>query len=211
MSMIKQMNEQMLAEQADVQAWKKVLTENCVALNMSADTVTVLAESAEEFLGQLALLVQNNKLAKDADDTKLRDSITMLTVLDLLRNPQSREATGINTVKGYLNIINGISRGLDKNGIEVKVMSDLDQMKDEHGKNGMDVRAQYIKLALSNDNAELLKKIKLLSSQYSQITGKLNTLAKQPEQAAAKQPAQVKPQPQQAAPAQQPAGQPASA
>ena len=209
MSMIKQMNEQMLAEQADVQAWRKVLTENCVALNMSADTVTVLAESAEEFLGQLALLVQNNKLAKDADDTKLRDSITMLTVLDLLRNPQSREATGINTVKGYLNIINGISRGLDKNGIEVKVMSDLDQMKDEHGKNGMDVRAQYIKLALSNDNAELLKKIKLLSSQYSQITGKLNTLAKQPEQAAAKQPAQVKPQ--QAAPAQQPAGQPASA
>jgi hypothetical protein len=173
--LIQRMNNELLIEQAAIQSWISVITENCNQLQILGTNINTLVESAEEFLGQLSVNLSNGKLPKEQNDIKLRDSMTMLTVLDLLRNPQSRKELNVNTIKGYLSIVDGVSRNLDKNGIEIQVMKELDRMTSVDGKNGMDVRDEYIKQAVADDLTPLIQQVKKLGSQYQQIQAKLKT------------------------------------
>jgi hypothetical protein len=173
--LIQRMNNELLIEQAAIQSWISVITENCNQLQILGTNIDTLVESAEEFLGQLSVNLSNGKLPKEQNDIKLRDSMTMLTVLDLLRNPQSRKELNVNTIKGYLSIVDGVSRNLDKNGIEIQVMKELDRMTSVDGKNGMDVRDEYIKQAVADDLTPLIQQVKKLGSQYQQIQAKLKT------------------------------------
>lgn len=176
MKLIKQINEQVIQEEAVLTAAVAVLVENCSNLNITKKEVSTLTESAGEFLNQLAANLANGKLPKEPTDLSLRDSMTMLSVLDLLRQPQPRQAANVNTLKGYLQIVDGVSRNLAKNSIEVNVMKELDRMKSPDGKNGMDVRDEYIKMATADDVTPLIKKVSHLIGAYKEIGDKLHLM-----------------------------------
>jgi hypothetical protein len=188
MSLLSQIHQGVLAEQVEINAMSISLAENCVQLQMSTSEVVELMESAEEFLGQLAVNLQNNKLPKDASDGTLRNNMSMLTALDLLRFAQSRTNINANSIRNYLQIVQGVSRHLDGNNLEVKIMQNLDKMVDKQGQHGMEVRDKYIQMATSQDTSGIVREINKLKSQYQQIQAKLQQQANAEQPAANAQP-----------------------
>jgi hypothetical protein len=185
MSLLSQIHQGVLAEQVEINAMSISLAENCVQLQMSTSEVVELMESAEEFLGQLAVNLQNNKLPKDASDGTLRNNMSMLTALDFA---QSRTNINANSIRNYLQIVQGVSRHLDGNNLEVKIMQNLDKMVDKQGQHGMEVRDKYIQMATSQDTSGIVREINKLKSQYQQIQAKLQQQANAEQPAANAQP-----------------------
>lgn len=167
-------NTQILQEVIDIieQNSTEILAESC----------TTVCESAESFLGTLVAKLNAGK-ELDPNDNATRNMFGVLTALDLLRYPQARKVIDSNSVKAYLDIINGVETATTLNQTEVKLLHNLEGMKNNENKSGMDIRSGYLELAKTNPK-ELLASVNKLRSQYSQITGKLKNAASKQQPAA---------------------------
>lgn len=168
MKLIKQINERVAIDEQQI----AVFMEN-VSTYMD-DSVDIILETAEEFLGHLSLLVRNDKL-KDTDNN-MKNHLAMLAALSMLKNANARSKVKANSVESYMNLIDNITKDLKLTTFEANILKHLDSMKDDSGKTGLQLRGDYIKL-YQEDRDQLVKEINKLQSKYRQIYGHLKNMS----------------------------------
>jgi hypothetical protein len=188
--MIKEINKTLNESLQTLQEVIDIIEHNSIILEENS---LMLCESAEGFLGTLVAKLNAGK-ELDPNDNATRNMFSVLAALDLMRYPQARKIIDSNSVRAYLNIINGVETATPLNQIEVKLCNSLENMKNDEGKSGMDIRAGYLELAKSNPKM-LLASINKLRSQYGQITGKLKTAVNTTPQPATQNKPVATPQP----------------
>ena len=174
MSIIKKLNDELNETLSQTKALTEVVANNGAILGESIETLT---ESAEGFLGVIAArLTAGHDIDPKSNDT--RNMFGILAALDLLRFPQARKAVDSNSIRAYLDIIKGVDKDSSLNQVEIKLLHNLENMKNTEGESGMSIRDHYLEL-LRTDRPTLLGDIGKLKNQYTQITSKLQSAMQQ--------------------------------
>lgn len=171
MSMIKEINKTINDENKLLHESFNIISQN--SNYILDESCITLCESAESFLGTVVAKINAGR-ELDPKNTEVRNIFGVIAALDLMRYPQARKVIDSNSVKAYLDVINGVETATTLNQTEIKLLHNLEYMKNDNGVSGMDVRVKYLDLAKSNPT-ELLAVINKLRSQYGSITSKLKT------------------------------------
>ena len=161
----------------------KIMFENLT--NYFDDTIDVIMESAEEFLGSLATSIKfGAKKFTDEDNNEFKNNMSMLAALDILRSGSARKELDVNSISGYLNIIKNVTKTLTLSPLDVNIIHELGSLHDEKtGTNGLELRDHYIEL-YHNDPEQLVREINIIKTNYQRIGAQLQHLAAQHQPAA---------------------------